>query len=631
MRHRGVRAGMVASAALLGAVALSPASPAGAAAGVTEVGLPVPDVAPAGLVAGPSGSVWFAENAGGLGRVDSAGKVKEYALPANSAKTHGAADGMAAGPGGRLWFTDSSVDVPRVGYVDPATGKTTLFEVPTTGDVNFAGGRLTDIIAGPGGAMWFGGGASPAIGRITSSGTVTVYATAGASVYGLAAGPDGAVWYTGTDGSIGRLDPATGAVTSYNPPSAGSGSPALGGIVTGPDGALWFTEPGVGMIGRLDPASGGIDEYPVNTADSAPIGITVGPDKQIWFTEAAASNIGSVDPGSGTVTEYPLPATLSAPMRIASGPGKRLWFTEAGRGAVGSLDPAAPPTGAPHPAVPALAHGSMPQVAAKFQAQCPQNHACQTQITSGGSVKIGSFALTLPPNAIRVTGYISSLGPGSVLNPPVMGDQLVSQPVDVPGGLIGQLPLVGPILGKTPAALLPVNKLTITQSLAAPITVQLGPGGIEATAKLNVHLNNQLLGTSCVIGPITASLTPTILVPGGAGDPALGWTPYPVQINNKIAVPAAKGCGPGSILDGVINQMMGLPAGSANNSMNLTGVMSLGVGINPADTPAVRSTASPSTLSRLVAGLRPQPKAKKSAAKRVKAPKKVTVKLKARH
>jgi hypothetical protein len=252
-------------------------------------------------------------------------------------------------------------------------------------------------------------------------------------------------------------------------------------------------------------------------------------------------------------------------------------------------------------------------------------------VTSGGSVKIGSFALDLPPNAIRVTGYITSLSPGSVLHAPVMGDQLVSQPVEVPGGLIGQLPLIGPILGKTPAAMLPFNRLTVTQALAAPITVQLGPGGIQATAQLNVHLGNQLLGSNCVIGPITTSLTPTVLVPGGAGDPSLGWSPYPIQINNKIAVPAAKGCGPASILDGVINQMMGLPSSSANNAMNLVGVMSLGAGINPADTPALRSTASTSVLSKLVAGLRPQPKAKAGAKKHVKAPKKVTIKLKARH
>ncbi|WP_433175051.1 Vgb family protein [Actinoallomurus sp. CA-150999] len=631
MRHRGVRAGVLASAALLGAVALSPTSPAGAAAGVTEVGLPIPDVTPAGLTAGPSGSVWFAENAGGLGKVDSAGKVTEYPLPANSQKTFGAADAMAAGPGGRLWFTDSSVDVPRVGYVDPATGKTTLFEVPTTTDVNFAGGRLTDIVAGPDGAMWFGGVSATAIGRIDASGTVTAYATAGAAVYGLAAGPDGAIWYTGTDGSIGRLDPKTGAVTAYYPASAGSGSPTLGGIVKGPDGALWFTEPGVGKIGRLDPATGNIVEYPVNTADSAPSGITVGPDGLIWFTEAAASNVGSIDPGSGAVSEYPLPATLSAPMRITSGPGGRLWFSESGRGAVGSFDPASPPAGSPHPAVPPLASGSTPRIAAKFQSQCPQNTTCQSQVTSGGSVKIGSFALDLPPNAIRVTGYITSLSPGSVLHAPVMGEQLLSQPVEVPGGLIGQLPLIGPILGKTPAAMLPFNRLTVTQSLAAPITVQLGQGGIQATAQLNVHLNNQLLGSNCVIGPITTSLTPTVLVPGGAGDPSLGWSPYPIQINNKIAVPAAKGCGPASILDGVINQMMGLPSSSANNAMNLVGVMSLGAGINPADTPALRSTTSTSVLSKLVAGLRPQPKAKTGAKKHVKAPKKVTVKVKARH
>lgn len=580
--RRGLRLGAVALAALLGPVVTGTIPPAHADP-VSEVNLSLPDLVPVGLAATSDGSVWFGENAGELGRVGPDGKVTEYAVPANSQGKPGGVEAVKAGSDGKVWFTDPTGAIPRVGYADPAGGELKVFEVPITGTVNFAGARLSALAAGADGAVWFGGAGKSSLGRIDASGTVTAYATTIAP-YAITVGPDQAVYYTGKiNPTIQRLDPATGQVTSYNLPAGGN--PVLGDLVTGPDGAIWYTRPGTGKIGRLDLATGTPAEYAVRTADSAPEGIAVGSDGNLWFTEAGASNIGRINPTTKAVTEYPLPSLLSTPMRIIGGPGGKLWFTMAGKGALGSLDPASPPAGTANKALAPRTAGTVPNIAAKYQGQCPTTAlACQTVITTGGTTKVGSFSLAMPPGALRITGYLTSLAPGSTLSPPVIGQQMVSTPVEVPGGLIGQLPLIGPILGMSPIALWEFNKLTVTQELAGPIEAGLGAGGIQSTAKLNIRLNNGLLGPNCVIGPVTASLTPVVRSSSIAMNPNLGpayWGSYKVSLDSQIAVPAAKGCGLFGILDPVINSLMGLPSDAANNSINLTAILSLGQGVTP--------------------------------------------------
>jgi streptogramin lyase len=593
MRRRGWRALPLVVTALVASMTGIGAGQADAVTGVvTQIRLPVPDVTPVGVTAGPSNSVWFAENAGdAVGRIDSAGKVTEFPLPLTAQKTVGGAQAIVQGPDHALWFTDVSVDVPRVGRIDPATGKLKMWAVPAS--LGLLGGEFTDLTVGPDGALWIAANAGGVLVRVTTAGVFKSYPTAGTAPYALTTGPDKALWFTDSaTGMIGRLVPATGAVTTYPAPSATTATPDLGGITVGPDKALWFTEPGAGKIGRIDPATKAITEFPVNTAYSAPEGITTGPGGLLWFTEAAASNVASLDPASGTVTEYPLPTTLSAPMRIVNGPHGTLWFSEPGNGTIGHINPAAPPAGVPHAATSPYFPGT-PEIGAAFQGQCTIGQLCQTQVTTSGSVKIGSFTQSLPANAIRLTGSIATLTPGSVLNPPVIGKEFTSAAVTVPGGLIGRLPLVGPILGKSPAAMLPFNKLTVTQSLVGKVTVGFGAAGLQAAAKLNIHLNNPLLGSSCVIGPLAVNLSPQTLDTTTIYDPQLGWEPIPVAINDStVAVPAATGCGIGGILDGVINYTMGLPSKSGNNVITLRGILSLGVGLNPVGGTAARLPSS---------------------------------------
>ncbi|MCP9982322.1 Vgb family protein [Actinomadura madurae] len=525
------------------------------------------------------------------------GKVTEYAVGPNSRDLLGIPDAMAAAPDGSLWFTDLSTSVPRVGRVDPATGASTLYELPTTGTVSFRNAQVTGITAGPDGAMWFTGRSSGSIGRIDASGTVTAYAT-GLVPVELTTGPDRAIWFTTNGGTIGRLDPATGAVASYPTPNGRNGSPVMGGIVTGPDGDLWFTEPGAGKVGRIDPVTHAVTEYATPVADSMPSGITAGPGRQTLDHRDGRQQHRERRPAVRRDARVPAAGDAVRPrpdhQRTRRAPVVHRARTRPDR-------PPRPGRAArrdPQPRRPADQGGSSPNGAARFMNQCPAGQICQTQVTTGGSVKIGSFEQELPAGAIRITGYIGEPDETGdlVLKPPVTGRQLESAPVEVPGGLIGRLPLVGPILGKTPAAMWDVNRLTVTQSLAGPIHVSLS-GGLGAKASLNVHLNNQLLGATCVIGPIEADLAPAFRTGGLAINPAMSWGAAQIAIDAPVAVPAAKGCGPFGILDGVINQMMGLPSPASENSMNLTGIISLAAGINPSNTP---ETAVPGPAAELL-------------------------------
>jgi len=66
----------------------------------------------------------------------------------------------------------------------------------------------------------------------------------------ITAGPDGALWFTNdtnnNSGSIGRIT-TTGKVTIYTAP--GINAPV--GITAGPDGTLWFADSNNDSIGRI--------------------------------------------------------------------------------------------------------------------------------------------------------------------------------------------------------------------------------------------------------------------------------------------------------------------------------------------------------------------------------------------
>ncbi|HTZ86179.1 MAG TPA: hypothetical protein VMB05_05880 [Solirubrobacteraceae bacterium] len=318
------------AAALVATLALlSGAGSAIAAPTTTEYPIPSHDHAPRGIVAGPDGALWFAQDAGGggIGRSTTAGSISEF-----SSGGIGTAEGIALGPDGNLWFTEPSEEAvvrltPSGTAKEFALNKGLLSELFTT--VTPAG-----IASGPDGNLWFTIASNPAgIGRITTEGTGTVFSSglsASSKPQGITLGPDGNLWFTETanPAKIGRIT-ASGTITEFSTGLTANSQPQS--ITAGPDGNLWFTESAdPGRIGRITP-TGTITQFTTGlTTNSQPEGIAAADDGNIYFTEfKGTGRIGKITP-SGTITEYATPTSNSQPEQIAPGPDGNLWFTENG-------------------------------------------------------------------------------------------------------------------------------------------------------------------------------------------------------------------------------------------------------------------------------------------------------------
>lgn len=292
------------------------------------------------LTAGPDGNVWFTcfrerSITGGrtiVGRITPRGEVSEFSagIPAGLG-----ADDIVAGPDGNLWFTLSAGIGPvrrghasAIGRMTPA-GVVTVFRTGLR--KRSAPGQ---IVAGPGGSLWFTDSASPPeIGQITTQGTITEFPTGlkpPLGLGGLVAGPDGNVWFTQVfnlphgdgepGGLIGRLSPG-GALSQF-----GAAPAAIGVPVAGADGNVWFAaNSGHVAIDRVTP-SGEISEFGKDLV-GAPSDLVAGPDGNVWFT--AQQSVGRITP-SGEIAQFTdcmnYRQLFSEATSIVAGPGEDLWF-----------------------------------------------------------------------------------------------------------------------------------------------------------------------------------------------------------------------------------------------------------------------------------------------------------------
>jgi streptogramin lyase len=206
---------------------------------------------------------------------------------------------------------------------------------------------------GPDGNIWFIDGkqnseASPMIGRITPSGTITEYLQASShALYAIVAGPGGEkyLWVTdhGETPSIGRIDSANpeAGVTWYSSGLNAGSEPV--GITSGPDGNLWFTDTGTTKaIGTINPSApeGSIKECSTGlNAEAKPLGIIAGPDGNLWFVDdGTPTAVGKTNPSTCESTEFAtgsstLPGGVNdqrGPWGIAPGPDGNVWYTENG-------------------------------------------------------------------------------------------------------------------------------------------------------------------------------------------------------------------------------------------------------------------------------------------------------------
>jgi streptogramin lyase len=296
---------------------------------------------PTALTAGSDGQLWIADDVdqdygeSAVARVSTSAKLTRTYYYYNSASP--AFEGIAQGSDGAYWLTDWADGV----IVRLSThGKMKKYAVKGNSD-------LSDIVAGPDGALWFAQGDS--VGRITTTGRITIYGTRARQttylddlgVEDITVGPDGALWFTKKSGNaIGRITTAAKLTEYTQGISAGAG---LTSIAPGPDGALWFTEMSGGRIGRIT-TKGSVTEYTSGISENEqPVGIAAGPDGAMWFTEYEGkyayygAKIGRITM-RGRVTEYSNISSTSGPTAIVQGPDRNMWFVETSADKLGRVD-----------------------------------------------------------------------------------------------------------------------------------------------------------------------------------------------------------------------------------------------------------------------------------------------------
>lgn len=212
---------------------------------------------------------------------------------------------LSAGLGGSL----ALLLLPLLGVApaQAAAGQISEFKV-TQGSITTGGPDSGRMALGADGDLYFGTDGPTTIGRITPSGQITQFAdpdTTQNNVYLIATGPDHNVWFASNGSDItsrlGRITPA-GQITTFSVPLF-DGQPfvQIVSLAAGSDGNLWFTANAATLrgvrasfVGRVDPATGAITEFPIPSGAALPGALTLGSDGNLWFPEGNSNSVARV-------------------------------------------------------------------------------------------------------------------------------------------------------------------------------------------------------------------------------------------------------------------------------------------------------------------------------------------------
>ena len=440
----------------------------------------------------------------------------EYNIPTPGSQPYA----ITPGPDGNLWFTEWAAG--KIGKVTPS-GAVIDYQIPSESSALV---QPVSIATGPDGALWFA--ASGNLGRITTSGTVTLHPLpGGASPDWIVSGPDGNLWFTVSNGQIGKSTTA-GVMTFYHLPSSGTFS----NLIVGPDGNFWAGDTSSNQLLRITTA-GAIREFPLQSSVSAPsdliVGpdnlfwglwsggiskittsalytitfaltaqgaqsLTTGPDGAVWFLDNPGNKVGRVTT-TGQFFEYTIPTQGSQPWNMTLGPDQALWFTERGPGA-NKIGRFVVPFTPPPPSGPTILPNGIVNASSSGAALAPG--AIAAIYTSALDTQPATFNTpTLPPSLSGVTVTFGNIPAPMVSVSPGGANPFVSAqvPFEVPLGktavmvsvnnassaavnanIVASAPAIYtiPPTGSGNAILVYVDPATNQATIAAPVGAQLG-------------------------------------------------------------------------------------------------------------------------------------------------------------
>jgi streptogramin lyase len=259
------------------------------------------------------------------------GMLKQYRVPtAGSSPMH-----MTQATDGNFWFTESFVNDQntmghKIGRVTPA-GQVAEFDVC---DFCFP----SDIVQGSDGLLYFS--SNDGLGRISTGGAVQPFIVAPFSVGGNALDAHGDdIWITDFNNrSIWRYDVPTGEFTEFPIGDANTFGPH--DVAVAENGVVWFGASDLsssgeeGLIGRLDPATSTVTTF--NVA-AVPRAINIATDNRVWFAARFTPQaVGFFDPDTSTSTVFPADG---GPQDIAPAAGGSMWFTRTTAGNISRISP----------------------------------------------------------------------------------------------------------------------------------------------------------------------------------------------------------------------------------------------------------------------------------------------------
>ena len=304
-----------------------------------------------GIAPGPDGNLWLGHRGTAVDKVpttvSSPSDITEYPFS-------GGVQELLAGPDSRMWLTSGGPGgTAQLGAMATDGTATTYQNSSWTQGTN-------GITVGPDNNLWVG--LNDAIGVVSTSGallhTYPMPAANDSIIRSLALGPDGNVWFTlgiamGTAGGIGKITP-TGTVTIFNTPGPpGSGS-APWGLAVGPDDRIWYVDRNEDWIGAFSTSAtsaADVTTYPTNNTNAGLLYITKGSDGRMWFNEFNRNALGAITTGgsspppppqsfkltvskggngSGTVTSSPSGIDCGPTCAADFSPGTQVTLTPAG-------------------------------------------------------------------------------------------------------------------------------------------------------------------------------------------------------------------------------------------------------------------------------------------------------------
>jgi hypothetical protein len=243
-------------------------------------------------------------------------------------------------------------------------------------------------------------------------------------------------------------------------------------------------------------------------------------------------------------------------------------------------------------------------------AQCPTHAAkvngCIYSPTESGEVTIGKQTVPIEKTQILQGGLLREEEPlVKHLVGALNGETLTNTPQKVPGGLAGLVKcseiagsgIVEKALRATcrlafENGLTGVNAITELAAPASAVSInaeaeQTGVG-TALTLPVKVKLENPLLGSECYIGseaePVTFDLTTGATSGGPTGKPGTqrGKEEGGILeisgvslVSNTFSAPGASGCGPLGLLDGTVDDQIGLPSPAGENIAVLNGTVEI--------------------------------------------------------